>query len=62
MALSGRSDSLYDLLEYLVAVVSIIPIPPKGLSGRPLNPILTTAKRYRNDPKPRPLPLPKGAR
>ena len=61
MALSGRSDSLYDLSEYLVAIVGIVFIPYKGLSGRPLNPILTTAKRYRNDPKPLPLPLPKGA-
>ena len=32
----GCSDRVYNLSEYLVAVVEIIPIPLKGLSPRPL--------------------------
>lgn len=47
----GCSDSSCDLSEYLVAVVGIIPIPPKRLSRRVAGDIQTGRKHYRNDPK-----------
>ena len=49
---SGHSDSLYEVSEYLIAVVWIIPIPSKGLSGRPLKIIRTTANWHRSDLNP----------
>ena len=49
VSLMGCSDSYCDLSEYHVAVVGIIPIPPKRLSGRVAGDIQTGRKHYRND-------------
>ena len=47
----GRPDSPLHPFKYLVAVVEIIPIPPKGLSLRPADDIRTTQRDYPDDPK-----------